>query len=291
MPEMHQKTVFSVFRNGFECRVVYGSNPDEKPSYIDQDLKERSEVTIFSKKSQKRLNWVYANGPWKSMITLTYHKKFPDYQISKGHLDTVLKVIKRMGLNYLWVVEFQGRGFPHYHIWMSEILRPGTTRNYLRISNAWLRATRDYNDTPESVEFHHHPKIYTDWDVNLNLAYAAKYAQKQRQKWLPIGIENYGRWWGTDRFVVSPEREADFLFNPVTDIHITSFKRNIRRCIYHWSRRKKKKRYDKMTNCSFKYVLSNERKRCFLRLYEEMISCIDNDISSISKKTIDNLPF
>lgn len=288
---MHKSTVFSEFKNGFECHLHYGSDDDQKPVYINPEAEKRAEVTIFSKKSQKRLAWVYANGPWKSMITLTYHRKFPDYKVSKKHLDVVLKTITRMGLSYLWVVEFQGRGFPHYHIWLSEVLRAGTTRDYLTIANCWLRATSDYNDTEESVSFHQHPKIYTDWDVKLNLNYAAKYAEKQRQKWLPIGLDTYGRWWGTNRSVVHPVSSVEILASPETEIYHIAFRRNVRRAIFHWSKRKKKKRYDKQTNCSFRFILSPERKRCILRLYGELINDLDLCLVNNQKKDVDFLFF
>lgn len=289
---MHNKAVFSEFKNGFQLKLDFSLPHEIKPKdYIPVQEQKREDITIFSKRSQKRLSWAYSQGPWRSMITLTYHKKFPDYEVSKEHLHSVLKVVKRMGLNYLWVVEFQGRGFPHYHIWLSEVLRPGTTRNFLRISNAWLRATKQYNDTPESIEFHHHPKIYTDWDVQVHLNYASKYAEKQRQKWLPVGVDKYGRWWGTDREVIKPVKEVTIEYDPENEIHAIAFRRNVHRAIFHWSRRKKKKGYDRQTNCSFRYILSPERKRCVLRLYDDYIKNLDESLVNKSKKDVDFLFF
>lgn len=259
---------FQVFRHGVKCRIL-----DDSDKIGSRKAPVRSEITGFSRHSQKRLSWVYSQGPWKSMITLTYHLDFPEFKESKRHLNTVLQAVRRMGILYLWVVEWQGRGFPHYHIWLS---REIATNERLRIAELWLEITGKYNGE-KARRFHLHEGIYTVWDVRLNLNYAAKYAQKMAQKWLPVGVEKFGRWWGTSRNLIFPEKDIQIdSCGGKNDVELTDFRRNIRRCINHWSRRRKKNKRN-LTNVSFTFVLSDPRKHCILRLYEDMITRLDEN--------------
>jgi len=77
-----------IYRNGIKCKF---SNDKE---LIEDEKSKRGIVTIFSKKSMQRLAWVYSQGPWKSMLTLTYHKDFPDWKKSKEHLKLLLNEMR-----------------------------------------------------------------------------------------------------------------------------------------------------------------------------------------------------
>jgi hypothetical protein len=170
---------------------------------VGSNLAKRSNIGIFSSASQERLSWVYFQGPWESMITLTYHNDFPNRKESKRQMNVVLQYLRRKNVKYLWVLEFQKRGVPHYHVWLNKkyddcalsIDLPGEN-SWRGIMKTWLKASNQINDK-EAVDFHLHQKSYTDWVVNLKCNYAKKYASKKEQKGLPVGVDRYGRWWGS----------------------------------------------------------------------------------------------
>lgn len=242
----------------------------------------REQVTMFSKKSQKRLSWVYSQGDWKSMITLTYHKDFPsNYKESKKHLNAFLQMLRIDKLKYLWVVEFQGRGFPHYHIWLNVELNQIDKERYIK---TWLNETIEYNQD-EASNFHlNGERVYIKWEVDLSLNYAAKYAQKQNQKWLPIGVKTFGRWWGSSRRIIIPLLDITIMLdNPENNEYkdelnkkMKDFRRNVKKCIFHWSKRKKRTLFDKKINQGFTYILNKNRMKCINRLYDFAIEQYNN---------------
>lgn len=278
---MERRSVkIEIYRNGIKCKF----KNDNELQEADKDR--RGNVTIFSRKSMQRLAWVYSQGPWVSMLTLTYHTDFPDWKKSKKQLDLILHQMRYNNIKYLWVVEFQKRGFPHYHIWMDKFFEHGEWKKY---SQLWLKLTKEYNGTEEAKKFHMNERCYTKWDVRFDLNYAVKYAQKQNQKWLPKGIENYGRWWGSSRNIIIPEREdiSDFHFETEEDEfksqELTRFRRNVKNYIFHATKRKKRNNFDRQTNSGFTYILNDSRKKDIDRLYDYALSNI-NDFNKKVKK-------
>lgn len=269
---MERKSVkIEIYRNGIKCKF---RNYNE----LQEDEKNRRGiVTIFSRKSMQRLAWIYSQGPWVSMLTLTYHTDFPDWKKSKEQLNHIIKEMRYNNIKYLWVVEFQKRGFPHYHIWMDKHFVDGEWKKF---SKLWLKLTKEYNGTQEAKNFHLNDRSYTKWDVRFDLNYAAKYAQKQNQKWLPKGIENYGKWWGSSRNIIIPEREdeSDYDFNTEEDEfksqELTRFRRNVKNYIFHATKRKKRNTFDRQTNSGFTYILNDSRKKDIDRLYDYSVSNI-----------------
>lgn len=280
---MIEKTSIEIYKNG--VKVFVGLNQC-KQKHESLEIPTRGVIEAFSGKSMQRLAWIYSQGLWASMITLTYHIDFPSGVESKKHLDIVLKRITYDGYKYLWVVEFQGRGYPHYHIWIDSELETEQWHKYIR---SWLNCTEQYNSSESAKKFHLHEKTYTKWNVRLDLNYAAKYAQKQKQKWLPIGIETFGRWWGSSRNVIIPERTVEVEFNkenPLDVIYekcLTQFRRNVKRAIFHWSRRKKLNRFDRKTNTGFTYILNDHRKECIDKLYDYA----EKNFESLQKEHLD----
>jgi len=264
----------------------------------------RGTVVGLSAKSRKRLTWAYGQGDWKGMITLTYHRGVPDFKESKLHLNAFLMALRRAGLKYLWVVEWQLRGSPHYHVWVDRHL---DRQEYLRFMVTWLYETRNYNGSKEAREFHTHPKIYTDWNVRIDLNYATKYAQKLEQKYLPAGVERFGRWWGSSRNLSIPALTIEFDrengFNGFTvsigneavfhkmlcesfesnetansiERHLTQHRRNIKRAVFAWSKRNKRHSFDRRTNGGCQYLFIPERMRCMRVLVLDALQKIQDD--------------
>lgn len=96
--------------------------PKEKP---EPPKRERGDIVGFSKGSRlrllRKLNKINPDNTSQVFhITLTYPKRFPaDGVTHKADLDAFIKRCKRKfsdEIEYLWKLEFQKRGAPHYHM-------------------------------------------------------------------------------------------------------------------------------------------------------------------------------
>lgn len=86
--------------------------------------KRRGTIKNFSKASRNRLMMKMAKlnrekTPY--FLTLTYPSSWPSARESKKHLSSFIKRLKRRygdDLGYIWKLEFQKRGAPHYHLFL-----------------------------------------------------------------------------------------------------------------------------------------------------------------------------
>lgn len=167
---------------------------------------ERGTIMEFSKASRQRLAFVCSNTPvvFKLMITLTYPKDFPsDGKTVKGHLNSFLTWVRRdMGNpSYLWFLEFQRRGAPHYHLLLDP--PPTTLRTDVlghlrfRVSANWYRIV----GSGDSKHLAAGTRVEKIRKVDGARFYGVKYAQKMRQKTVPEDYRNVGRFWGCSRDV------------------------------------------------------------------------------------------
>lgn len=83
----------------------------------------RSSVSAFTPASRLRLFKLFNRVDWLkcgrvTFLTLTYGSNWPSMSLSKRHLDTFLKRVRRAMPNsaVIWRLEFQERGAPHYHL-------------------------------------------------------------------------------------------------------------------------------------------------------------------------------
>jgi hypothetical protein len=159
---------------------------------------ERTEIQGFSDKSRRRLRFLAGNtsSPLISQFCLTYHRTTPDGRTVKKHLNAWLTRLRRRfpGVHYLWVLEFQTRGVPHFHVWLS---LPHYMRGLqLELAESWHRIAEP--DSPEHLAFHLHHKNLIAWDMR-SPGYLCKYLDKQSQKAVPLGFVGCGRFWGNSR--------------------------------------------------------------------------------------------
>lgn len=158
----------------------------------------RAEIFEFSDKSRANLRHVCNNSGHliKSQFGLTYHEQWPvDGREVKRHLHTWLKSLRRLysGIAYLWVLEFQKRGAPHFHVYLSE---PPDREKQVKLADAWMKIT---GGTDTQVQFHAHPGNWIKWAMN-DASYVMKaYACKKDQKEVPEQFHNVGRFWGHSR--------------------------------------------------------------------------------------------
>jgi len=165
----------------------------------------RGKVTEFSQASRKRLAFVASNTPvqLRTMITLTYPAEYPsDGKAVKLQLRQFLDWLSKEtgGCEYLWFLEFQARGAPHFHIltdWPLPRDRDHKVMWYARIAQKWYEIV-------DSGDFKHRlagTRTETLRSADGGARYAVKYAQKMRQKHVPENYQNVGRFWGHTRAV------------------------------------------------------------------------------------------
>jgi hypothetical protein len=170
------------------------------------DESTRSEVKEFTWESRRRLAFVVSNTTvtFRTMITLTYPGEYTnDGTVVKRHLNRFLTWLRRDtgGCSYVWFLEFQARGAPHFHI-LIDTPYPNTRDNplggmRLRVACNWYRivGSRDYRHLQAGTQVARIRK------PDGAARYATKYAYKLKQKAVPPEYSNVGRLWGTSRDV------------------------------------------------------------------------------------------
>lgn len=155
-----------------------------------------SEITGFSDKSRSRLRFAAVNAypALISQIGLTYHDQWPtDGRECKRHLNSFLTYLRQIApdARYLWLLEFQRRNAPHYHLFLTI---PPDPVLWVKLSQAWVKITGG----SDVALWWHGPvrgENWIPWEMN-NGSYLCKYLDKEAQKSIPPGYFNFGRFWG-----------------------------------------------------------------------------------------------
>jgi len=177
-----------VFRRDLSVSWEYVSLPNRVATSV------RGEVEELSLKSRARLAWVANNTSveFAAMITLTYPAIFPkDGKVVKSHLKRFLQRLKRRcgSVSYLWFIEFQRRGAPHFHVLVT---KEGGAVGRGWLSKAWFEVVGSRDEkhilAGTRVEFLR--------SKDGAARYVSKYAYKTWQKSVPEDYRNVGRFWG-----------------------------------------------------------------------------------------------
>jgi hypothetical protein len=131
-----------------------------------------------------------------SQFGLTYHENWPsDGRVCKAHLNAWLTALRRIlpGGGYLWLLEFQQRNAPHYHVFLTV---PPDESIRLQLAEAWCRITSPGD--PDALCFHQNQRNWVDWDMRSG-SYLCKYLDKEAQKCVPADYVQFGRFWGNSR--------------------------------------------------------------------------------------------
>lgn len=193
-----------------EKRPFYMFDTDGETIITNMGLK--SEITEFSKRSRRNLAFVVSNTEvrFTRMITLTYPEEYPrDGKIVKRQLNSFLVWLRRKGIEeYLWFLEFQKRGAPHFHILISGECKI----DRMEVSTKW------FNTVGSGDEKHYlaGTRIERGKKSGGLHKYAIKYSQKLYQKNVPPDYESVGRFWGCsggvypqEPYVIKVETESD----------------------------------------------------------------------------------
>lgn len=164
-----------------------------------EDRPLRGKVSQFSYKSGLRLKHQVRNASMevKSQFILTYPDQFPKSgKIVKNHLDRLLHSLRKAygatNFGYEWILEFQERGAPHFHLYLTWIPSNELRRFIAKRWNHILKAGKEH------LWQHLRPRTFAKWDMGKG-NYVMKYAQKMEQKQVPAGFEDVGHFWGASR--------------------------------------------------------------------------------------------
>jgi hypothetical protein len=200
-----------VFRNGIDFRSDRRKRlrPKAFRHIIDEVRRRapgyRGEIKAFSRASQRRLAFVFANvgTRFRSLVTLTYHAVAESWEDngkrnrrivsrSKRDLNRFLTAMRPQLGAYLWVQEFQARGVVHYHLIAEcELSEP-------EVRLVWCRAIDALDDAAARTYAAKVDGIQNEAQVRK---YLGHYVGKLRQKLLPVGVSGAGRWWGASRSI------------------------------------------------------------------------------------------
>ncbi len=114
---IEKKRKFKVEVYDHDVKIIIEENTTIKKPRKGGGLKKS--ITKFSKKSSKNLKFHMNNtkNRFSNMITLTYPSEYSNNGIEiKYHLNRFTKFLKLKKCEYTWIIEFQKRGAPHFHL-------------------------------------------------------------------------------------------------------------------------------------------------------------------------------
>lgn len=178
--------------------VIKFSSLSESRIYQGKCSVRRSHIINFSKRSAKRLKFLVRNSQdlWKNLIDLTYPANYPSNgRIIKDHLNAFLQYLRRKDIKYIWRLEFQTRGAPHYHILVSGFIPKE------EIAERW------YNIVGSGDEKHLRAGTSVNAIRSLRhlFGYLTNYMLKLEQSVVPAMFESVGRFWGSSRGILTYE--------------------------------------------------------------------------------------
>lgn len=174
---------------------------DFKPDGKTLTRGDRAAISSFTMGSKRRLKFTASNAfPMLiSQFGMTYHQLTPDGREVKKHVDRFLTLLRRHfpGCGYLWIMEFQFRGVPHYHLFLT--LPHDTPGLHKFMAYEWHRIAEPESD--DHLWWHQREKNFIPWDMGAG-SYLCKYLDKEHQKQIPEGYTGSGRFWGNSRGLV-----------------------------------------------------------------------------------------
>ena len=188
----------------------------------------RGKIDSFSIKSKARLQHVCLNSTceFKSQMTLTYDGDSApaDGADLKADLNLFLTRMRKEfpGVKYVWVLEFQGNGNPHFHVFLNYDYSVGMARFIGHVWNVTVKGSEKHLAVHQYVPEHQYKRplnekdkhgSFCPWSMGDGSYITYKYLSKSSQKSVPAHFSNVGRFWGASRGIVNPIRailQGDF---------------------------------------------------------------------------------
>lgn len=163
--------------------------PEQKIKEEAKKQQRRGRIKKFSFGSIKRLRFLLRNIADKMEYEagLTYPNEFPnDGLLVKEHFHKLRMRLNYYGYKFIWVLEFQKRGAPHFHMLLNKEIKKEV------LAKMWYKivGSGDLKHLKRGV--HVAPIRSKDGMAK----YFATYLSKQEQKHVPKEYQNVGRFWG-----------------------------------------------------------------------------------------------
>lgn len=174
------------------------------------DLPTKSAIKEFSLKSQRNCKFMFdaASRDMTTAICLTYplemRETLDGRQIKKNFKAFILAYLRRFGIRgrYIWVLEFQKNGNPHFHLLTD-------CKADIKLQREFI-AARWFKIVDSKLE--KHLKAGTSCEAVRSQAgvssYMASYLKKADQKQVPDNFHNVGRFWGGSKNAFEVERSV-----------------------------------------------------------------------------------
>ncbi len=242
-----------------------------------KERKKRGSIKKYSFGASKRCKFFMRNTAhlMKVMITLTYPKDYPmDGTTVKSHLHTFLSWLRYHGYKYIWVLEFQERGAPHFHILVDKEIP------HQDVAQSWYRIVGS-NDEKHLKAGTEARAIKAKGSIGY---YLTSYMEKSRQKAVPPEYEKVGRFWGSSRGLLVEKKIR--IYGKREDIYHLKGKLRVARRFNHaqkrqWEARAKAKGKEK--NKFKKFYKSSK--------YSLKVTNSDKLVEELSKHNIKLFPY
>lgn len=168
-------------------RMPFNGKKKEK-----EEESKRGKIKKFTLSSIRRLRFLLRNTIVKMEyeLGLTYPKEFPtDGLLVKKHFHKLRMRLNYYEYRYIWVLEFQERGAPHFHMLIDKEITEE------KLSKMWYDIVKS-GDIKHLGHGVHVGKIRSKERMSH---YFVKYLSKQEQKSVPEEYLNVGRFWGASR--------------------------------------------------------------------------------------------
>lgn len=166
--------------------------PEEKVKEEEKKQQKRGRIKKFSFGSIKRLRFLLRNvaDTMEYEAGLTYPNEFPnDGLLVKEHFHKLRQRLNYYGYKFIWVLEFQRRGAPHFHMLLNKEI------THEELAKMWFKivGSGDLKHLKRGV---HVAPIRSKEGM---AKYFATYLSKQEQKHVPLAYQNVGRFWGSSQ--------------------------------------------------------------------------------------------
>ena len=158
----------------------------------------RGAIRGFTHQSRRRLTHLTRNTAdlWTGFLTLTYPAEFPaDGREVKRHLNLFTNWLRKNHVAYIWILEFQDRGAPHFHFLISGWL------NKTEVAERWTAIVNPLFPSEREKMLSASTRIEAVKNPDQVGAYISAYMSKLEQKIVPKEFKNVGRFWGASRTI------------------------------------------------------------------------------------------
>lgn len=165
----------------------------------------RNAIKSFSSSSLNRVAFLVRETEVKfvSMLTLSYPEVYPQSGlVCKLHLNKLLVWMRtKRHFEYIWFIEFQKRGAPHFHVLCDFMPLEGERRELAAKWAKYVASKGNVEEFDRVFKVHFHKRAWEAIRKGDGAArYITKYATKQEQK-NPGDFMDVGRFWGASRGV------------------------------------------------------------------------------------------